>query len=60
MAKAYLITGGAGFIGSRYALHLFEKYDDVRVVNIDKLAYAGGRERLQCIESDPRYRFCSR
>ncbi len=57
MAKTYLITGGAGFIGSHYVLHLLKKCDDACVVNIDKLTYAGSRERLQCVESDPRYRF---
>ena len=35
----YIVTGGAGFIGSNTMVHLVQKYPDVRVVCLDKLAY---------------------
>ncbi|MFH1047654.1 MAG: GDP-mannose 4,6-dehydratase, partial [Patescibacteria group bacterium] len=51
------VTGGAGFIGSSYIRYLLSNYDDVRVVNYDKLTYAGNLENLKLIEHDPRYSF---
>ncbi|NOZ62000.1 MAG: dTDP-glucose 4,6-dehydratase [Calditrichaeota bacterium] len=56
MAK-FLVTGGAGFIGSNFIHYLFEKYPDAEVVNLDKLTYAGNLENLKDIENNPRYRF---
>jgi len=56
MAK-FLVTGGAGFIGSNFIHYLFEKYSDVEVVNLDKLTYAGNLENLKDIENNPGYRF---
>lgn len=45
--KTYLVTGGAGFIGTNFIKYLFEKYkDSIRVINLDKLTYAGNRENL--------------
>ena len=56
--KNYLVTGGAGFIGSNYIRYLFEKYgDDVRVINLDKLTYAGNLDNLRDIEKHANYRF---
>jgi dTDP-glucose 4,6-dehydratase len=56
--KTYLVTGGAGFIGSNYVHLLFELYgDDVRVVNVDSLTYAGNIENLRSIQDRPNYRF---
>jgi len=55
--NTYLVTGGAGFIGSNYIHFLLEKYDDVKVINLDKLTYAGNLENLRDIEDDSRYRF---
>ncbi len=56
--KHYLVTGGAGFIGSNFIHYLFEKYgDDVRVTNLDKLTYAGNLENLKKIEAKPNYKF---
>ena len=54
----YLVTGGAGFIGANFIKYLFGKYgDDARVVNLDKLTYAGIRENLAEFEGSPNYRF---
>lgn len=52
-----LITGGAGFIGSNYIHYLLREYDDIKVVNYDKLTYAGNLDNLKDIEDDPRYSF---
>ena len=54
----YLVTGGAGFIGSNFIRYLFETYgDDASVVNLDKLTYAGNRENLGDFAGRPNYRF---
>ncbi len=55
--KTYLVTGGAGFIGSNFVLYMLGKYDDIRIVNVDALTYAGNRENLRSIEGDPRHIF---
>ena len=56
--KKYLVTGGAGFIGSNFIHYLFEKYgDDVQVVNLDKLTYAGNLDNLRDIENKSNYSF---
>ena len=40
--RTYLVTGGAGFIGSNYIHYMFRKYDnEIRIINVDKLTYAG-------------------
>src|ERR1700730_294846 len=54
----YLVTGGAGFIGSNFVRYLFSKYgEDAQVVNLDKLTYAGIRENLADFEGKKNYRF---
>jgi dTDP-glucose 4,6-dehydratase len=54
----YLVTGGAGFIGSNFIRFLFRKYGTgAHVVNLDKLTYAGIRENLAEYEGNPNYRF---
>jgi dTDP-glucose 4,6-dehydratase len=54
----YLVTGGAGFIGSNFVRYLFRKYgEDAQVVNLDKLTYAGIRENLGEYEGKSNYRF---
>jgi dTDP-glucose 4,6-dehydratase len=54
----YLVTGGAGFIGSNFIRYLFRKYGhDAHVVNLDKLTYAGIRENLAEFEGKKNYRF---
>jgi len=55
--KDYLVTGGAGFIGSNFILYMLEKYEDIRIVNLDRLTYAGNLENLKSVEKNPRYSF---
>ncbi len=52
-----LVTGGCGFIGSNFILHVLEKHDDYEVINLDKLTYAGNRKNLISIEKDEMYTF---
>jgi len=52
-----VVTGGAGFIGSNFVRHQLQTYDDVEVVDLDKLTYAGNLENLRDVEDDPRYSF---
>ena len=53
----YLVTGGAGFIGSNYIRYMLKKYNDIEIINLDKLTYAGNLDSLKEIEKDPRYKF---
>lgn len=55
--KTYLVTGGAGFIGSNFVLYLLRTHEDVRVVNYDALTYAGNLENLAQVADDERYAF---
>ena len=52
-----LVTGGAGFIGSAFVRLALRENWATRLVNLDKLTYAGNLENLTTIEADPRYRF---
>ena len=52
-----LVTGGAGFIGSNLVRYFLEEYEDVDVINLDLLTYAGNLDNLAGLEGDPRYRF---
>jgi hypothetical protein len=56
LARNYLVTGGAGFIGSAVVRRLIETTDH-RVLVIDKLTYAGNLESLAPVSSNPRYQF---
>ena len=53
----YLVTGCAGFIGSNFVHYMLEKYNDINIVNLDKLTYAGNLDNLRDIEQDSRYDF---
>ena len=55
--KTYLVTGGAGFIGSNFIQFMFNKYKDIKIINLDKLTYAGNLENLKSIEKNPNYVF---
>ncbi|EOU1146138.1 GDP-mannose 4,6-dehydratase, partial [Clostridium perfringens] len=55
--KTYLVTGGAGFIGSNFVLYMLKKYEDIKIINLDKLTYAGNLENLKSIENDERHIF---
>lgn len=52
-----LITGGAGFIGSNFIHYIIKKYPSYRIINLDKLTYAGNLENLRDIENNPSYSF---
>lgn len=52
-----LVTGGCGFIGSNFVHHLLEKEPVTEIVNLDKLTYAGKKESLEDVESNPNYSF---
>ena len=52
-----LVTGGAGFIGSNFIRYILDKYNEYRVINLDKLTYAGNLENLTGVDKDPRYAF---
>ena len=56
MPKTFLITGGAGFIGSAVVRELIRSSDH-RVVNLDKLTYAGNLDSLASVSDNPRYSF---
>lgn len=55
--KNILITGGAGFIGSNFIPFFLEKYQDLNVINIDLLTYAGNLDNLSECEKNERYTF---
>ena len=55
--KKYLITGCAGFIGSNFVYYMLEKYQDILLVNLDALTYAGNLENLKGVENDSRHVF---
>src|SRR5208283_3587710 len=56
MEDLILVTGGAGFIGSNFVLQWIAS-EAGRILNLDKLTYAGNLNNLRSVENDPRYRF---
>ncbi len=57
MSSTYLVTGGAGFIGSNLVHHLLAREPSSKVTVYDRLTYAGNLDNLADIANDPRYRF---
>lgn len=55
--KSILVTGGAGFIGSNFIRYFLDKYINYRIINIDKLTYAGNLENLKDCSNNSRYTF---
>jgi len=55
--QSIIITGGAGFIGSHVVRLFVKKYPDYRIINLDKLTYAGNLANLKDIEDCPNYKF---
>jgi len=55
--KTLLITGGAGFIGSNFIHYIARKYPEYKIINLDKLTYAGNLENLRDIENNHNYKF---
>jgi len=52
-----LVTGGAGFIGSNFILYWLKKYPQDKILNLDKLTYAGNLENLKTVENNLNYAF---
>lgn len=55
--KTYLVTGGAGFIGSNFVHYMLKKYNDIKIINVDSLTYAGNLENLKSVENNKNYTF---
>lgn len=55
--QTILLTGGAGFIGSNHISYLFKSYPDIKIVNLDKLTYAGKLSNLKEQEANTNYIF---
>ncbi len=55
--KTILVTGGAGFIGSNFIHFMLQNYKSCKIINLDKLTYAGNPDNLKDIEDDSRYEF---
>ena len=55
--KHFLVTGGAGFIGSNFIHYVLDNTADVHITNLDALTYAGNPENLSNLKLDPRYKF---
>ena len=57
MKRSIIVTGGAGFIGSHVVRLFVNKYPDYKIINVDKLTYAGNLANLKDIEDMPNYMF---
>jgi dTDP-glucose 4,6-dehydratase len=55
--NSILVTGGAGFIGSNFIPYFINKYSDYKIINLDKLTYAGDLSNLKEVENHSRYKF---
>jgi dTDP-glucose 4,6-dehydratase len=52
-----IVTGGAGFIGSNFVIYMLNKYKDIKIINLDKLTYAGNLENLKSVQDNENYVF---
>ncbi len=57
MSRTVLVTGGSGFIGSNFVRYFLNRYPTDRIVNLDKLTYAGNPANLKDFDQNERYRF---
>ncbi len=57
MGRSYLVTGGAGFIGSNFVRWVLDHEDEATITNLDLLTYAGVRATVDELDQDPRHRF---
>ena len=55
--RKWLVTGGAGFIGSNFVFYMLDKYPQDQIVCLDKLTYAGNLETLESVMENPRFTF---
>ncbi len=55
--KTYLVTGGAGFIGSNFVMYMLNKYESIKLINLDKLTYSGNLSNLSSVINDDRHVF---
>ncbi|MFW5782706.1 MAG: GDP-mannose 4,6-dehydratase, partial [Candidatus Muiribacteriaceae bacterium] len=55
--KNILVTGGCGFIGSNFIHLIFERMNNIRVINLDALTYAGNLHNLDALSDNPDYIF---
>ena len=55
--KNILVTGGAGFIGCNYVRYMLARYEQITIVNLDKLTYAGSLDNLHNLPGESRHRF---
>ena len=55
--KDLLVTGGSGFIGSNFIRHMLGKYPEYKIINLDKITYAGNPDNLKDVENKPNYSF---
>jgi len=57
LSRTVLVTGGSGFIGSNFVRYFLNRYPTDRIVNLDKLTYAGNPANLKDFDQNERYRF---
>ena len=55
--KTLLVTGGAGFIGSHFIKYILKKYENYKIINLDKLTYCANLKNLKEVETNPNYSF---
>src|SRR5262245_55402457 len=55
--RSMLVTGGAGFIGANFIHHVLEHEENIKIINLDKLTYAGSMENLTNLPHPERHHF---